>query len=318
MIIRAISVISFILILCMAGQAQEVVVTGFPLGVGNDIDSSFFEPYRLQLQSVADSLRADPLSMAIVTGGVDGIRYKANNDSQNPGLAVGRALALRNYLVSSFGIDSTRILIQSNYAEKKGEVYRFAGVRIYRGLSNIDTRIESLEKRPPVENRITEIKEITHIIKENIGIQLGVGFSSSPYGGIPIVTAAITSKRFIFIEGIFGHTLWNSSYRILDIDFSTRRRLAGGQLIIYPSSKIPVGVVGGWVRVEEVSRKYNEYVRMSEGPVIGLRVTPLDYISITAVQNTTRLNNAADIVSRSKSNQFLFYMTVHLQFGGGI
>jgi hypothetical protein len=155
-------------------------------------------------------------------------------------------------------------------------------------MSRLEERIDSLEKRPPLETRTTEVKEIYKSMSENMGLQLGAGLSSSPFGGIPVVTGAITWKRFVSVEGIVGHTFWDNSYRFEGADLSTRRRIAGGLVTVYPLSKIPVGVAGGWLRIEEISQRYNEYVRMSEGPVIGLRVTPLDYLSITAVQNNRR------------------------------
>jgi hypothetical protein len=184
-------------------------------------------------------------------------------------------------------------------------------------MSRLEERIDSLEKRPPVETRTTEVKEIYKSMSENMGLQLGAGLSSSPFGGIPVVTGAITWKRFVSVEGIVGHTFWDNSYRFEDADLSTRRRIAGGLVTVYPLSKIPVGVTGGWLRIEEISQRYNEYVRMSEGPVIGLRVTPLDYLSITAVQNTAKHNIIGDLESRLKNGQFVIFATVHFLFGGG-
>ncbi|UCC79699.1 MAG: hypothetical protein JSW64_15780 [Candidatus Zixiibacteriota bacterium] len=298
-------------------RSQEVVITGFPLGIGSDVDPGFFESYYPQLQSLADTLQKYPLSLAIVTGGVDGIRFDRNHDAQNPGLAVGRAQALRNLLVSEFDIDPGRILIQSSYSVDKGGPYRYAAVRVAREISNFEARIDSLEKRPPVEIPVTEVKEIYQSVTESMGLQLGAGVSSSPFGGTPIVSGAITWKRFVFIEGIFGHTFWDGSYSFENADLATRRRIAGGLATVYPLSKIPVGITGGWIRVEEISQRYNEYVRMSEGPVIGLRVTPVDYLSVTAIQNTAKHNVIGDIKSRLKNGQFLIFATIHVTFGGG-
>ena len=300
-----------------AGRTQEVVITGFPLGVGSDVDPGFFEPYHPQLQSLADTLRKYTMSFAIVTGGADGARFDKNHDAQNPGLAVGRAQALRNLLVNKFSIDPGKILIQSSYSIDKGGPYRYAAVRVANEISNFAARIDSLEKRPPVESRVTEVKEIYQSMTESMGLQLGAGLSSSPFGGIPIITGAITWKRFVFIEGIFGHTFWDNSFSFENADLATRRRIAGGLATVYPLSKIPVGITGGWIRVEEISQRYNEYVRMSEGPVIGLRVTPLDYLSITAVQNTAKHNIIGDLKSRLKNGQFIIFANVHILFGGG-
>jgi hypothetical protein len=298
-------------------QAQEVTITGFPLGVGGDVNPSFFESYYPQLQNLADSLGKYTWSFAVVTGGADGARYGINHDAQNPGLALGRAQALRNLLVDKFHIDPGRIIIQANYASDKGGPYRYASVRVSHELSTLEARIDSLEKRPPVETRTTEIKEIYNSISENLGLRLGAGFSSSPFGGVPIVSGAVTWKRFIFVEGLVGHSFWDDTYNFENADLSTRRRLAGGLVSVYPFSRIPAGVAGGWIRVEEISQRYNEYVRMSEGPVIGLVVTPVDYLSITAVQNTAKHNILGDIKSRLKNGQFLVFATLHVTFGGG-
>ncbi|MCK4788910.1 MAG: hypothetical protein KAV87_34535 [Desulfobacteraceae bacterium] len=310
-------VASFVASLFVVAPAQEVVITGFPLGIGSDVDPSFFEACFPQLQALSDTLRSHPLARVIVTGGADGARYHQNHDSQNPGLAIGRAHALRNLLVEEFNIDSSRIVVQSSNVKHKGDPYRYASVRITRELADLDARLDTLAARPPLEKQITEVKEIYRTFPENMGLQLGVGFSSSPFGGIPILSGAITWKRMIFIEGIVGHTFWNNSFGFDGSNLDTRRRMAGGLASIYPLSNIPVGITGGWLRIEEISQRYNEYVKMSEGPVIGLRVTPFDFLSITAVQNTAKHNIAGDIKSRLRNGQFLFFASIHIVFGGG-
>jgi hypothetical protein len=309
--------VGFVASLFVVAPAQEVVVTGFPPGIGSDVDTVFFEAYYPQLQALSDTLSNHPLAQAVVTGGADGARYHQNHDSQNPGLAIGRAHALRNLLVSKFDVDSSRIVIQSSNVKSRGGPYRYASVRITWELAHLDAQLDTLSQRPPVENRVTEVKEIFMNPPENMGLQLGAGYSASPFGGIPIISGAVTWKRFIFIEGVLGHTFWDNSFRFDGSDLDTRRRMAGGLATIYPLSNIPVGVTGGWLRIEEISQRYNQYVKMSEGPVIGLRVTPFDFLSITAVQNTAKHNLAGDIKSRLKNGQFLFFATVHLVFGGG-
>lgn len=310
-------VAAFVAFSFAVAPAQEVVITGFPLGIGGDVDPSFFEAYFPQLQALSDTLRNHPLARAIVTGGADGERFHRNHDSQNPGLAIGRAHALRNLLVSRFDIDSSRIFIQSINVKHKGDPYRYASVRITREFADLNARLDTLAERPPVEKRVTEVKEIYQTVPENMGLQLGVGFSSSPFGGIPILSGAITWKRMIFIEGIVGHTFWDNSFRFDGNDLDTRRRMAGALVSIYPLSNIPVGITGGWFRIEEISQRYNEYVKMSEGPVIGLRATPFDFLSITAIQNTAKHNFAGENRSRLKNGQFLFIATIHIVFGGG-
>ncbi|MEE9554961.1 MAG: hypothetical protein V3W18_11745 [candidate division Zixibacteria bacterium] len=185
-------VVAFIACLFIVAPAEEIVITGFPLGIGSDVDSSFFEAYFPQFQALSDTLRSYPLARVIVTGGADGVRYHQNHDSQNPGLAMGRAHALRNLLVEKFNIDSSLIVVQSSNVKHKGDPYRYVSVRITRELADLDKRLNTLATRPPVEKRITEVKEIYRTIPENMGLQLGVGFSSSPFGGIPILSGAIT------------------------------------------------------------------------------------------------------------------------------
>jgi len=315
--IRSIIIIAGIVVsLLVVAQPQEVVITGFPLGVGGSVDPDFFKPYYPQLHVLTDTLDKYPLAIAVVTGGADGSRFYQNNDSQNPGLAIGRANTLRNLLINRFDVDSNQIVIQSSDVKAKGSPYRYASVRIDWKIANLEARLDTIAKRPPVEKHFTEIKENFSEQSENMGLQLGAGFSSSPFGGIPIITGAITWKRFVFVEGIVGHTFWDNSFRFEGADLDTRRRMAGGLVSIYPLSKIPVGLVGGWIRIEEISQRYNEYVKMSEGPVIGLRVTPVDFLSITAVQNTSKHNIIGDIKSRLKNKQFLLFATVHIVFGG--
>ena len=306
----------FIVSLFVVAPAQEVIITGFPLGIGSDVDPSFFEAYFPRLQALADTLHSHPLARAIVTGGADGARYRQNHDSQNPGLAIGRAHALRNLLVEEFNIDLSRIVVQSSNVKHKGGPYRYASVRITRELADLDERLNTLAARPPVE-KIIEVKEIYRTVPENMGLQLSMGYSSSPFGGIPILSGGITWKRMIFIEGIVGHTFWDNSFSLDGSDLDTRRRMAGGLASIYPLPKIPVGVTGGWLRIEEISQRYNEYVKMSEGPVIGLRVTPFDFLSITALQNTAKHNLAGEFKSKLKNGQLILFATIHIVFGGG-
>jgi hypothetical protein len=287
------------------------------LGVGSDIKPAFFDSYLPQLQSLADTLAKYPFSFAVVTGCADGIRYKSNNDAQNPGLAIGRAQALRNLLVKDFGVDPGRIVVQANYSSDKGGPYRYAAVRVTRELTDLELRIDSLEKRPPVETRVIETREIEKSISENMGLQVGIGLSSSPFGGIPIATGAITWKRFLYLEGVVGHTLWSNTFTVQTDDLATRRRLAGGLAAVYPLPDIRVGIVGGWIRVEEIAQRYNSYVRMSEGPVIGLQVTPHKNVSITAVQNTAKQNIIGDVKSKLENGQIVIFADIHFLFGGG-
>jgi hypothetical protein len=310
------AVISLIALSQGAIRSQEVVISDFPIGVGGDVSASFFEPYYSQLQAVADTLQKYPMALAIVTGGADGTRYLRDNDAKNPGLALGRAHALRNVLLDKFDVDPGQLVIQSRESGSEGGPFRYASVRISMGLNEIGARLDSLALRPPVEKQVTEIREVSTSTVESMGLRFGVGLSSTPFGGLPIVTGAVTWKRIIFVEGLVGHTFWNGSFVFDNSDLDTWRRMAGGQVIVYPLSKIPVGAVGGWLRIEEISQRYYRYVKMSEGPVIGLRVTPLKFLSITGVYNPAKHNLTGDIISKSRNGQILISATVHLTFGG--
>jgi len=309
--------IVFVAVLSMEGSAQEVMVTDFPPGVGIDIDSGFFEPYSSQLRNIAEILKDDTLAVAVITGSADGIKYLANHDAKNPGLAVGRALALRNYVVKSFGVDENRIFIQSENIENTGGQNRFAKIVVEKGISYLNGRIDKLERQSKLETQKADTANTERVFEESLGLRLGAGYTSTPFGGMPIVTGSITWKRTLFIEAVVGHTIWNSSYTFDNTDLSTRRQGAGVLVSLFPEPKIPVGLVAGWMRIEEVSRKYNAYVRMSEGPIIGIRVSPLDFLSLTVLQNTAKQNIIGDINSRLKNGQFIFFADIHITLGGG-
>ena len=299
-------IICFLLASCSIVVSQEVIITDFPLGIAGSIDSNIFEPYYSQLELLADTLAKYPLAMAIVTGGADGIQFSENHDSHNPGLAVGRAHVLRNILVDKFNINPNRIIIKSSDVIDQGGPLRYASIRIDWDIENLDARLDTLS------NALHDEK----LVSDNMGLQFGLGFSSSPFGGIPITTGAITWKRLIFIECIVGHTIWSNTFRFYNIDLNTRLRMAGGQAILYPVTTIPVGFIGGWIRFEEISRNYSRYVKMSEGLNLGLRVTPHKHFSITSVYNPAKYHIVSDLKSKLRNNQFLFYATVNIVFGG--
>jgi hypothetical protein len=313
------SIVAIIILLALnqgASRAQEVVVSGFPIGVGGDVNPSFFEPYYPQLKTLADSLSKYPLAIAIITGGADGKRYLQNNDAKNPGLALGRAHALRNVLIDEFDVDPGQIVIQSRETDGEGGPFRYASVRVSMELADLGARLDSLARRPPVEKQVTEIREVSTKTLESMGLRFGAGLSSTPFGAMPIVTGAVTWKRIIFIEGLVGHTFWNESFNFDGSNLDTWRRMAGGQVVVYPFANIPVGAVGGWLRIEEISQRYYRYVKMSEGPVLGLRVTPLYFLSITGVYNPSKHNLTGDIKSISKNGQLLISAAIHVTFGG--
>lgn len=298
-------------------QSQEVVISGFPVGVGGSVAKDFFVPYFPRLQAIADSLDKYPLAQAIVTGGADGERYRRNSDAMNPALALGRAHSLRNLLIYEFNVDSLRIEIRTRDFGEKGPSYRFASVRIAWVLDKMEERIDIVEKRPPVEKHFTELKEITTVPMEYFGLQLSIGITSSPFGGIPIVASAMTWKNIVYVEGIVGHTFWNNSFRFQGVDLNTKRRIVGGQVTVFPFKEMPVGIVGGWVRIEEISRKYYDYVKLSEGLVVGLRGMPYEFLSVVAAYNPSKHRVAGDKKSRTDNDQFMVSIMVHKLFGGG-
>ncbi len=310
------TVVGCLLLLASFATSQEVIITDFPIGVGRDVKKELFAPYLGELKAITDTLQKYPLARAIVTGGADGERYKQNNDAKNPGLALGRAHILRNLLIDEFNVDSSQIIIQSTDTKERGGGYRFASVRVINGLSELSKRLEALENKPPMEKHFTEVKEITSEYKESLALQFGVGLSTSPFGGIPIATGAISWKSKLYAEGFAGHSFWNSTFVFKGVDLDTRRRLIGGQLIYYPNEQIPVGFVAGWIRIEEISQEYYNYAKLSEGPLFGLRASPYDFISITGVFNPAKHLIAGDSKSKSKNSQFLLTITAHIAFGG--
>ncbi|SYZ73180.1 exported hypothetical protein [Candidatus Zixiibacteriota bacterium] len=305
-----------LLLLTSSLMAQEVVISDFPTGVGGSVKTELFKPYLPQIKAIADTLHKYPLARAIVTGGADGTKYRQNNDALNPGLALGRAHVLRNLLITEFRVDSTQIIIQSTDDKFEGEQYRFAGIRIDRTMESFDSRLADLEKRPPLEKHIVEIPESTVTFVENFGLRLGGGLSSSPFGAIPLVTGSLTWRRIIFVEALVGHTFWKSTFSVAGSDLSTRRRLAGADVIVYPFDRLPLGFVGGWVRIEEISQLYYQYVRMSEGPLFGLRYTPVEFLSLTGCYNPSRHRLAGNEFSHTDNDQFMLSIMAHKTFGG--
>ncbi len=317
-----------ICLFCGHALAQDVVIPNFPVGVAGSVEADFFRPYMAQLQAVADTLKKYPLVQAIVTGGADGHRYASQNDAKNPGLALGRAHLLAKLLIEDLHVDSAQLTIQSKNVPDTGAIYRFASVRVPRGLidlqSKIDAaesrlldRLDALENRPPVEKHFTEVKEVPSTFTEDFGLQLGAGFSSSPFGGMPIASAAATWRRYAYLEVVGGHSLWDNEFRFEGEDLETRRRMLGGHVSVFPLEDIRIGFVGGWMRVEQISQYYFEYVRLSEGPLFGLRFDPTDFISVVGTYNPAKRRTAGIDKSDTDHNQFLVYVTLYKLVGGG-
>jgi len=310
-----------LLIGCLAmlygsGMSQEVVISDLPPGAAGSIDKELLEPHFAELGAIADTLKKYPLARAVITGSADGLEYRKNNDAVNPGLALGRAHLLRSLMIKEFEVDSTQLIVQSTDVKECGGSYRFVGIRVVRDLTDLESRLNALENRPPVEKHFTEVHEVTHDLRGIMRLQLGIGFSTSPFGGIPIISGAVSYKRIVFVECVGGHTFWNNTYRFNNTDLDTKRRMIGGQIIVFPSEKVPVGIVGGWMRIEEIAQDYYEYVKLSDGPVLGVRVTPFDFLSITGVYNPSKHREANDIKSAAKNDQFLISAMAHIGFGG--
>lgn len=299
-----------------SANAQEVVVTDFPLGIGGSVNPSLFRQYQTGLQAVADTLHKYPTARAVIVGAADGERYRANNDAKNPGLALGRAHALREWLIKHYDVDSTQLVIQSKDVALIGPNYRSVSVRVVResrpSVSVPDAQVVS---SPQVLSH-SEPPQAARDITEHMGLQVGGGLTTSPYGAIPFVSGAVTWKRIIFVEGTLGYTMWNGTFRFQGIDLETHRRMAGGAVIIYPLTHLPLGLVGGWARVEEISQAYYQYVRLSEGPILGLRTSLLDCITITGAYAPCKQRLAGEAKSEYKSSQFMLSVGVQKIFGG--
>lgn len=317
-----------ICLLCGQALAQEVVITGFPVGVAGSVEADFFQPYMPQLRAVADTLKKYPLVQAIVTGGADGYRYARQNDAKNPGLALGRAHLLATLLIEDLQVDSAQLIIQSKNMPDTGAIHRFASIRVPRGLIDLESkidasedqlaaRLDALENRSPVEKHFTEIREVPSKFSENFGLQFGLGFSSSPFGGMPVAAVAATWKQVFYVGGVWGHSLWEDDYRFDGEDLETRRRMLGGHVTVFPLEEIRLGFVGGWMRVEQISQYYYEYVRLSEGPLFGLRFDPTDFISIVGTYNPAKRRAVGIDRSDTDQDQFLVYATLYKLVGGG-
>ena len=313
---RKLLLIVLITLLATTVCSQEVILTDFPAGVAGDVDQGLFDSYKSDLQVIADTLTRYPKALAIVTGGADGLRFHRYNDALNPGIALGRAHALRNYLISEMGIDSTQILVQSADYKVSGGQKRYASVRVSMKWLNDDTptvvaaSVGTAAVLPP------ETTFVRSDLLEHMGLQLGAGLSTSPFGLIPVISGAVTWKRQVYVEAILGYTIWEDEYFFSGTNLNTKNRMSGALISVFPLEDLPVGVVGGWVRIEEISNSYYKYVRLSEGPILGLRATPFENLSVTGVYNPSKERDSGSTLSIYDSDQFMLYATLHVTFGG--
>jgi hypothetical protein len=133
---------------------------------------------------------------------------------------------------------------------------------------------------------------------------------------MPVAVGAIVWKKQIYIEGIFGHTIWNNTAVYQGSTLSVRNRMAGGAIAYFPFTSVPIGLLSGWVRVEEISQSYYSYVRMSEGPLFGVRWMPVRFVSITGAYNPSKERIAGKLTSAPYDDQFFISATIHTLLGG--
>ncbi|HSH00839.1 MAG TPA: hypothetical protein VLB27_12340 [candidate division Zixibacteria bacterium] len=285
-------------------RAQEVIIDGFPLGVGQSVDPDLFEKSREALQAIADSLARYPLLRGVVIGCADGAQYREHNDAKNPGLALGRAHALRNYLVFELGVDSSQLLVQSTDVPTFDSRYRYASVRLQ-------------WPEPAPEPEPVTLPEVSAApAAHDLGLRIGAGLSSSPYGIIPLVSAGVVWDKTVYVEALGGHTFWKRTFAYQGQDLDTRRRLTGARIVYYPFERKSVGFVGGWLRVEEISQRFYQYVKLSEGPAVGVQVAPKDFLTITGLYNPAKHRTVGSAEAAEKYGQFVLSVAAHLGLGG--
>jgi len=292
-----------------------MVITGFPLGVGATVGDDFFKPHFSQLQSFADVLNFDPDARAVIVGQADGVRYTKDNDAKNPGLSLGRAHALRNLLVQEFQVDPTQIFIQSSDVPVRGGEYRAVGIRIERAPAEAVATVipvsVPMETEPPVE-----VVENTNYFSDQMTLRLGAGVSSGPYGALPMVSGSVIWSRKVALEFVLGHTFWNNTYEYQGANLETWQRMVGVRVAMYPWTDKPIGFVAGWSRIEEIAQSFYEYVKLSEGPVLGVSVIPWKHVSIAGLYNPVRQRIAENEVSSGETAQFLFSINLFTDLGG--
>jgi hypothetical protein len=316
--IRFISLLIVLMIVIVAPvRGQELEITGFPVGEAASVGKDFFRPYLPALQAIADTLAEYPLTLAVITGGADGEQYRHNSDALNPAVALGRAHTLRTLLVEEFGVDPTRIVIQSEDTKSEGPQYRFVRVRVAWELEQLSSRLNIMSAPPAPDTQVIVQAPQADPTTGEFGLQFGTGLSSTPFGGVPVATGAVSWKRVLYAEGIVGYTLWDGDFTFEGVQLDTRVRLAGGQVMFYPHSGVPVGLVAGWIRIEELSQRHYRHVKVSEGPLFGLRGSPWRFLSLQLAYNPAKRWVTGYTQSDTKTDQFLMSVLFHLNIGGG-
>lgn len=120
----------------------------------------------------------------------------------------------------------------------------------------------------------------------------------------------------MFLEAEFGHTFWNGDYHFGNAVLDTKRRMAAGYVLYFPFDSKPVGILGGWMRAEEVAQTYHQYVKLAEGPVVGVRVVPLDYLAVTGAYNPSKQRRSDLVDSEMNRGQLSLSVTLQLVLGG--
>lgn len=300
---------------------QELVIDSFPFGYAGSIEDSFFEPYYPELQKIADSLQKYSLLRAVITGSADGMRYNRDMDAKNPSLALGRALTVRGILINKFNVDSTRLEVTAIEVREISDHYRYASIKLDWDLQNVKSQVDELAARPePVIPEPVVVEPVyidsTKTLEDNMGIRLGAGVSTAPFGALPIVTGAIGWKREIYFEAFFGHTFWNRPFTYEGEELDTKRRIAGARIIYFPWEDKRIGFLGGWKRAEQVSELHHEYVKLSEGLLLGVRIEPLSYLSITGMYNPSKHRLIGEDEADAKNGQFKLQVSLFIELGG--
>jgi hypothetical protein len=296
-------------------MAQEVVITGFPLGVGATVNPDIFVPYGLQLQELADLLSASPSAWAIIVGQADGARYKTGSDAKNPGLSLGRSHALRNVLVNTYAVDSSQILIQSSEVSVIGDQYRSVSVRL-----KMPVVVPQIVAKPvpviTVKEDVAPVVQHSTYYYEQMTLRLGAGISATPFGPMPTVAGAVAWNHTVSLEMMLGHTFWNGSFQFEGANLQTWRRMVGGRVNVFPWQGVPVGFIGGWMRMEELAQAPHEFVKLSEGPVLGVGVVPIKHLVVEGLYNPARHRTAGEGLAVAKDSQFLLSFRLFKDFGG--
>ena len=92
--------------------------------------------------------------------------------------------------------------------------------------------------------------------------------------------------------------------------------MAGSNFIVYPFKNLRAGFLAGWVRIEEISQDYYQFVRKSEGLLLGMRAEPLSFLSVTGAYYPSAERTAGIPRAETKNNLFLISVTAHKTFGG--